>query len=299
MTALPVLLLQDALCLEHHAGVQHPESPERLRLALQQLLTDLPDGVQLAAPRDATDTELARAHGADYLAQLAATAGKPRTVLDADTATSAHSWAAARRACGALLTGLDACLDGEARGAFALVRPPGHHAERDAAMGFCLVNHVAVAAEHARARGCQRVLIVDPDVHHGNGTQHSFEARDDVLFISSHRWPFYPGTGAPGEVGVGRGAGSTLNLPLQAGMGDAELLALWQQLAAPVVAEFAPDCVLVSAGFDAWQHDPLGGLRVTERAVSRRSSRSSVPGPTRTAPASSLPCSKAVTTQRV
>jgi len=265
MSDRPVLLLHDALCLEHDTGAGHPENAARLADALRELDAAPIAGVQRAAARDATDAELARAHTPDYLALLASTDGQPPRALDPDTVAGPRSFAAARRAAGALLTGLDACLAGEARGAFALVRPPGHHAERDAAMGFCLLNHVAIAAEHALAKGCRRVLIVDPDVHHGNGTQHAFEARDDVLFISSHRWPFYPGTGAPSEIGVGDGAGFTLNLPLQAGMGDAELLALWQRVAAPVVAAFAPDCVLVSAGFDTWQHDPLGGLRVTER----------------------------------
>jgi acetoin utilization deacetylase AcuC-like enzyme len=156
-------------------------------------------------------------------------------------------------------------VQGESTGAFALVRPPGHHARPDAAMGFCLLNNVAIAAEHAvREGGCRRVLVLDPDVHHGNGTQEAFWERDDVLYVSTHRFPFYPGTGAPEETGAGAGSGFTVNLPLSAGAGDADLLHLHERVVAPIVREWEPDLILVSAGFDTWRDDPLGGLSVGE-----------------------------------
>jgi acetoin utilization deacetylase AcuC-like enzyme len=156
-------------------------------------------------------------------------------------------------------------VSGHYRHALALVRPPGHHAEADEARGFCLFNNVAIAAAHARAElGCERVLIVDWDVHHGNGTQHSFYDRDDVLLFSLHRYPFYPGTGDADETGRGAGAGYTVNVPFPGGQGDGDYLAACEALLVPIADAFAPDLVLVSAGFDAHYRDPLGGMEVTE-----------------------------------
>ena len=187
-----------------------------------------------------------------------------RTLLDTDTIAGPRSYDAALRAAGAAVDGVEAVVSGAARGAFALVRPPGHHAESDRAMGFCLFNNVAVAAEHARRHlGVARVAILDPDVHHGNGTQAIFWERDDVLYVSSHRFPFYPGTGAADEVGAGDGKGFTLNLTLGPGDGDERLLGAWRDGAGPVIEHFAPELMLVSAGFDAAAGDPLGGLAVT------------------------------------
>jgi acetoin utilization deacetylase AcuC-like enzyme len=153
---------------------------------------------------------------------------------------------------------------GNARGAVALVRPPGHHAEPAAAMGFCLLNNVALAAEHAvRALGCRRVLVLDPDIHHGNGTQRAFWSRADVLYVSSHRFPFYPGSGWYDETGAGSGAGFTLNLPLPMGLSDADLLHLYRRAVEPVVREFEPELIMVSAGFDTWHADPIGDLAIS------------------------------------
>jgi acetoin utilization deacetylase AcuC-like enzyme len=196
--------------------------------------------------------------------RIGATAGQDRVQLDPDTATSAGSYEAAVRGAGAVIQATEAVVDGTARGAFALVRPPGHHAESVQAMGFCLFNNVAVAAAHALGElVCRRVLILDPDVHHGNGTQRSFWESRDVLYVSSHRYPFYPGTGWFDQAGSGAGEGYTLNLPMPGAMGDADFLHLYREVVGPVVGQFQPDLILVSAGFDTWQHDPLGGMSVT------------------------------------
>src|SRR5438105_2638618 len=156
--------------------------------------------------------------------------------------------------------------------AFALVRPPGHHAERDRAMGFCLFNNVAVAAAHARATGVRKVAIVDYDVHHGNGTQHIFEADPRVLYISTHQYPYYPGTGAADEIGRERGRGFTVNLPLEVGAVDEDYQIAFREVVVPVLREFEPDLLIVSAGFDAHEHDPLGGMRLTTAAFAAMTS---------------------------
>jgi acetoin utilization deacetylase AcuC-like enzyme len=210
---------------------------------------------------------LARVHAPEYLDSVAATAGKA-VMLDADTFTSPESHEIALLAAGAAVQAAEHALDhGEA--AFALVRPPGHHAERDRAMGFCLYNNVAVAAAAALARGVQRVAIVDIDVHHGNGTQWMFYDDPRVLYVSTHQFPFYPGTGAADEVGRGPGAGFTVNVPLEAGSTDADYDAAYRSVVEPVLDQFAPGLVLVSAGFDAHEDDPLASMRVTADGYAR------------------------------
>jgi acetoin utilization deacetylase AcuC-like enzyme len=190
--------------------------------------------------------------------------------LDPDTFTSPESFAVARLAAGAAVSAVDHVLDesrraGGSRGrrALALVRPPGHHAERNRAMGFCLFNNVAIAAAHARAQGLHRVAIVDYDVHHGNGTQWSFYEDPAVLFVSSHQYPYYPGTGAASDIGTGAGKGYTVNLPMAAGATDADYELVYTRIALPIVKRFSPELILISAGFDAHVDDPLGGMRVT------------------------------------
>ncbi len=257
------LLLSDGLFLEHEPGPHHPESPDRLRAILAELEGRPVAGATWGKARPATDAELGRAHSPGYVDELASFAGKA-VDLDPDTSMSPKSFEAARLAAGAAVSAVEEVMAGRADNAFALVRPPGHHAERSRAMGFCLFNNVAVATEHARTLGAGRVAIVDWDVHHGNGTQHLFEDRADVLYVSTHRFPFYPGTGAVEEIGRGPGEGNTVNVPLPPGMGDDEYGAIFRDLVAPVLIDYRPDLVLVSAGFDPYARDPLGGMAVTE-----------------------------------
>ena len=218
-------------------------------------------GIQSVSPRAASRAELQRVHSADYLDAIALSAGRA-VMLDPDTFTSPESVEIAALAAGATVQAAEhAIVNREA--AFALVRPPGHHAERDRAMGFCLYNNVAVAAAHALARGLERVVVVDIDVHHGNGTQWMFYDEGRVLYISTHQYPFYPGTGAASEIGTGDGAGFTFNVPLEMGATDADYALVYRAAVIPVIAEFSPELLLVSAGFDAHERDPLASMRVT------------------------------------
>jgi acetoin utilization deacetylase AcuC-like enzyme len=258
------LLLRDERFLAHDAGPGHPENAGRLAAVHADLDANPPAGVTVEHARAATREQLLLVHTAEHVDRVEATAGVAHSQLDPDTGTCADSAEIARLAAGAVLRGVEAAVSGEAQGALALVRPPGHHAEPGAAMGFCLYNNVAVAAAHATdALGCRRVLVLDPDIHHGNGTQHAFESRDDVLYVSSHRFPFYPGTGWVDEVGTGDGAGFTINMPLPMGMGDPDLMHCYREVVAPVVHAWKPDLILVSAGFDTWKDDPVGDMAVT------------------------------------
>ena len=219
-------------------------------------------GVEIVAPREATREQLARVHDDDYLRTIASTAGRA-VKLDPDTYTSPESYEVASLAAGAASDAVERVMSGSHHASVALVRPPGNHAERNQAMGFCLYNSVAVAAAHARAGGAAKVAIVDYDVHHGNGTQHMFEADPHVLYISTHQYPYYPGTGAADEIGKGDGAGFTVNLPLAAGDVSEDFEVAFTDVVLPVLRQFDPDLVMISAGFDAHVDDPLGGLRLT------------------------------------
>jgi acetoin utilization deacetylase AcuC-like enzyme len=258
-------IVTDDCYLEHDAGAGHPERPERLR-AIGRFLRSQPAPNWVRVPaRDASGEELARIHVPEHVERVAATARLARFAFDADTPACPRTFAAARRAAGGVLALVDAVMERRVSNGFALVRPPGHHAERDRAMGFCFFNNVALAAAHLRAaHGLRRVLIVDWDVHHGNGTQHSFYRDPSVLFVSSHQYPFYPGTGAAREIGAGEGEGFTLNLPFPAGYGDAQYVQAFLDVVEPVARRFAPEFILISAGFDAHRRDPLAGMDVTE-----------------------------------
>ena len=268
---MSTLIFTDRRFLDHETGEGHPESPERLDAILADLHASPIAGVAIEAPRAATDAEIDAVHDPDYRTTLAALAGR-RGRLDPDTVVSPGSWQAAVLSAGAAVGAVEAVMQGRADNAFGLVRPPGHHAEPNHAMGFCLLNNAAIAAEAGRRAGAERVLIVDFDVHHGNGTQDVFAARRDVMYASVHQYPFYPGTGAAEEVGVGAGRGATVNCPLPGGQGDADYGVAFHDLFLPAARSFDPDLVIVSAGFDAHARDPLGGMRVTERGYAAMTS---------------------------
>ncbi len=258
-------LVLDDHYLQHDTGGGHPENAGRLQAVYGMLETcEYRPRCRLLSPRPCSDEELALVHAQGYIAKIAATANRPFASLGADTPVCAHSHQAARLAVGGTLQAIREVWAGRLTNALALVRPPGHHAEYARAMGFCLFNNVAVGAQFARKMlGARRVMIVDWDVHHGNGTQHAFERDPDVLFFSSHQHPHYPGTGLFTETGLGPGEGYTVNLPLNKGHGDHEFVALYRQLLQPLALEFDPDLILVSAGFDIHAQDPLGRMRVT------------------------------------
>ncbi|MFU8804656.1 MAG: histone deacetylase [Bradymonadaceae bacterium] len=259
------LLLFDERMIDHDPGRHHPESPARLRAIARAVTDAAPAHIDKRKPHPAQRRWIEAVHAPTYIDRLDDLREKSAN-LDADTTISPGSIDAAYLAAGCAIDAVTALADGTHRRAFALVRPPGHHAERDHAMGFCLLNNIAIAAEHARRElGFKRVMIIDWDVHHGNGTQHSFYDRRDVLFFSTHLFPFYPGTGAVEEVGRGDGLGYNVNVPLPSGMGDGDYALAFQKILLPIAAEFEPDLVLVSAGFDAHQDDPLGGMNLTEQ----------------------------------
>jgi acetoin utilization deacetylase AcuC-like enzyme len=260
----PVLALSDPLFLEHDPGPGHPESPLRLARTLEYLEQHRLMGVEFRRPRPATMEEVCRVHDASLVEALNRLAGTTASI-DADTHASPRTRDAAFGAAGAAVCAVEAVLREEAATAFALVRPPGHHAEPSQMMGFCFLNNAAIAAEAARAMGAERVLVLDWDVHHGNGTQAAFWGRRDVLYQSVHQYPFYPGTGAVHEIGHGAGMGFTVNVPFPAGRTDADLGAAFYDVFLPVAQAFRPTLLLVSAGFDAHEDDPLGGMLCTER----------------------------------
>ena len=260
MTSLSTLILQHDDCFAHDSSQHHVESSQRLR-AILGAVSAVPGTELLPAPL-ASDEQIVRAHDADYWQHLVRTEPVTGSVaLDPDTFLSPGSITAARRASGAACFAADQLFASKARNAFCVVRPPGHHAERAQAMGFCLINHVAIAARHALAcHPVDRVAILDFDVHHGNGTQAIFEQSPEVLYVSSHQMPLYPGSGFPDEVGCG----NILNLPLRPYSGSREFRQAWTRLGLPALHAFDPDLILVSAGFDAHENDPLGQLELQD-----------------------------------
>jgi acetoin utilization deacetylase AcuC-like enzyme len=252
-------------CLEHRVPAGFPERPARLRNIVDHLRAQ---GIAVGdVEPDGPDWHAAAlsVHDSEYIERFYRAVERGDGLLDsADNPLSMGTWSASVAAVETTLAACDWSVAGRGRAAFAAIRPPGHHAERALAMGFCFFNNAAIAAEHLRREhGASKVAIVDFDVHHGNGTQHIFEARGDVFYASTHQYPFYPGTGASDERGVGDGLGATLNVPLPAGSDDDLHLRALEELVVPAIEAFAPDALVMSAGFDSFEADPLGGMRVT------------------------------------
>jgi acetoin utilization deacetylase AcuC-like enzyme len=264
----------DEIFVQHVAPSGHPERPARAEAVRDALVAAGIAARGRHVPiRPATDEELARVHAGSFLDELVKVVPGRTGWIDPDTYYSPGSWDAARAAAGSAAQLAIDVLHGAVDQGIAVVRPPGHHATRDRAMGFCLLNNVAVAAAAARAAGAARVAIVDWDVHHGNGTQDIFWNDPDVLYLSVHQFPYYPGTGAPTEIGGPQALGATVNVGLPSGSGDADYLAVFDHVFLPAIAQFRPDLILVSAGFDAFEHDPLAGMRVSHAgfaAMARR-----------------------------
>lgn len=261
------LLLDNGLYKQHITGEGHPERPERLDAVATALDTSgLAKNMPRVKPRPASDDELAAVHSREYidLARREISRGS-RSLSTGDTAVMPRSLDVALQAAGGVLNAVDAVFGGQAKNAFCAVRPPGHHATPTRGMGFCIFNNVAVAARYAQKRhGAERVLIADWDVHHGNGTQDTFWADPNVLFFSTHQYPWYPGTGAADERGEGRGKNLTVNCPLEAGAGRTEIYGAFRAKLLPAADAFKPDLVVISAGFDSRLGDPLGRFRLTD-----------------------------------
>jgi acetoin utilization deacetylase AcuC-like enzyme len=258
-------IVKDKRYLRHYTGEYHPENHHRLEAIYEMLEEEGMKGkFREIVPRPAAREELEMVHTSRYVDQIAATYGRDHTMLDPDTSTSSESWEIARLAVGGLLNLVDGVMKGDLKNGFALVRPPGHHAETNRGMGFCIFNNVAIAAKYARQKyNLEKIMIVDWDLHHGNGTQNAFYEDPHVLYFSTHQFPYYPGSGSMGEIGRGEGTGFTVNVPLPGGQGDIEYVQIFRQLLYPIAEEYAPQLLLVSAGFDIYFQDPLGAMDVT------------------------------------
>jgi len=258
-------IVKDERYLRHDAGFGHPESPQRLEAT--HAILEAPDMVGKFVeiePRYAAHEEIALIHSLSYINLVASTAGKPFVSLDPDTATTPESYDVAKLAVGGLCNAIDSVVSGEVENAFALVRPPGHHAGVSNAAGFCIFNNVAIGAMHAIVKHKkEKILIVDWDLHHGNGTQAQFYEEPRVLYFSTHQYPYYPGTGAIEEIGRGKGLGYNINVPLRPGTDNAQYVKIFREIIYPLSMKFKPDLVLISAGFDPYYKDPLGGMKVT------------------------------------
>jgi acetoin utilization deacetylase AcuC-like enzyme len=257
-------LLYDDIFLLHEMPFGHPESKDRL-IAINERLKQSPhwNSLHHLKPRKADEKDILAVHTASYFSEIMQFTG----YFDPDTYVSSHTVEAALVAAGAVTEAIKHCKTGEIERAFCAVRPPGHHAEADRAMGFCIFNNVAVGARYAQKAGYHKVFIVDFDVHHGNGTQHIFEEDDTVYYFSTHQFPHYPGTGSDSERGKGKGKGFTYNIPMHHGSGDKDYFHAYQDILPGLVSNFDPDIVLVSAGYDLHAADPLAGLRVTNEGI--------------------------------
>ncbi|MCX7678308.1 MAG: histone deacetylase [Spirochaetes bacterium] len=259
--------LFDPIFIQHDPGFGHPERPERL-VAIHSAISESPLWKELLVlkPQKADIEIIEKNHSKKYIEEVKRTAEKGGGYLDMDTGLSAKSFEAALYAVGAGVVACDAIMEGKAVNGFCAVRPPGHHAEYDYASGFCLFNNVAIAARYLREKyGCERIAIFDWDVHHGNGTQHSFEEDDTVFYLSTHQMPLFPGTGSEREIGKGKGKGYTLNVPLEPGTTEREYLHAFRKKIIPAIESFKPNFILISAGFDAHKNDPLASIKLESR----------------------------------
>jgi len=262
---MPTGVVRNDVFLDHRPPGYHPENPQRLKV-IYELLDEIWNSKFMDIPlREATEDEILSIHTKPYLEEVKDTLNTSGH-FDADTYYSKNSYKTALLAVGSVLNAVDAIVSRKVKNAFAFIRPPGHHAERDRAMGFCIFNNVAIAARYAQKKhGIARVLIVDWDLHHGNGTQWAFYSDPTVLYFSTHQYPYYPGTGAINECGTNRGEGYNINVPLPAGTGDGDYIEIFNRILMPVCDGFKPEFIIVSAGFDAHKSDPLGGMELSEK----------------------------------
>ncbi len=262
-------LIYDARFLEHNTGLQHPENPQRLNVIIKTLQADQKLWQKLihVTPQAATINDILRCHTSELIENIKKyCAQNEQFYIDADTVVCAESYDIVLLAAGAGLVAVDQLFTQQSINAFCLVRPPGHHATRNHAMGFCLFNNIAIAARYAQAKyDVKKILIIDWDVHHGNGTQDIFYDDPSVFYFSTHQFPFYPGTGAADEIGIGKGKGTTLNVPLASGTSAKEHRELFSQSLSIILQKFHPDLILISAGFDARKFDPLANLNLTDQ----------------------------------
>lgn len=265
---MPTAIIHHPVYAEHDTGPHHPESPSRYKVVMDALRAsgDLWSKLKEKQARVATRGAVQACHSPQLYKTVERVVSEGTGYLDADTVVSMHSLDAALRAAGGACEAIDAIMTGEVSNAFVPVRPPGHHATAERAMGFCLFNNVAVAARYAQNqyKEIERVAIVDWDVHHGNGTQGIFYDDPSVFFFSMHQYPWYPGTGSRGENGVGRGAGYTLNIPVKAQTPAAEHTRMFDGALEEIAAKFKPDLIIISAGFDSHRDDPLGQLQLQD-----------------------------------
>jgi acetoin utilization deacetylase AcuC-like enzyme len=260
--------IYDDIYLKHDTGLGHPESPQRL-ISINKYLEPLKEKLILIKPRKATAKEITLIHDTYYPQEIMDFCSAGGGYLDPDTHVGPDSYSAATFAVGSGLEAVDKIKSKEVERVFCAVRPPGHHAEKDKAMGFCIFNNIAITARYAQTKGFNKVFIIDFDAHHGNGTQKAFYDDDTVFYFSTHEYPFYPGTGSKDEKGVGKGYGYTYNVPLPAGSGDDVYIEIYQGVLPPLVKEFNPDIILVSAGYDLHKDDPLTYLEVSTQAIGK------------------------------
>jgi acetoin utilization deacetylase AcuC-like enzyme len=265
-------LIYHPIFLQHDTGSHHPERPSRLQAILRKLQqTKLIDELMVLEPEAASIDDIALVHSKDYIFSIRDICSHLTTTasLDPDTIVSRDSFDASLFAAGAVIKGVDLVFDGEVDNAFCMVRPPGHHARPSQAMGFCIFNNIAIGARYIQERyNLKRILIIDWDVHHGNGTEEIFYEDPSVFYISLHQYPHYPGTGAKEDIGVGKGKGFNLNIPMQSGSGDREYIEVFKDMIVPKAVDFKPEFILISAGFDGHRDDSLSSINLTEEGYS-------------------------------